>query len=113
MEGVDALAGGCREAEMQARSRIRRDRPLRPTDPELHAVAPVTKAVGALAQARISERLERRIVEALGAAGVAHPNGNMIKHDGPPSHSRAADAEVRLQLPGFAVVGRALPQPTE
>src|SRR5262245_48595839 len=98
---------------MQARSRVGRDWPLGLADPELHVVAPVTKAVGALAQARISERLERRIVEALGAAGVADPNGNMIEHDVSPSHSGAANAEVRLQVPALAVIDRALTKPTE
>src|SRR5262249_8891349 len=80
MERVDAVAARCGEAEMQARCWIGHDRPLGLADPKLHAVAPVAKAADALAQARISERLERGIIEALGAAGVYNANGNVIEH---------------------------------
>src|SRR5579864_1069557 len=65
MEGIDALAGGRVEAEMQTRCRIGFDRALAMDDPQHHAILSVAERGVAAAEPRITERLQRGIVERL------------------------------------------------
>src|SRR5262249_46338507 len=121
VKGVHALAAWRIEAEMQVRLAVRRNRTVGSADPERDAVASVAEGACALAQARIPERLQRGVVEALGLGSIANAVGDMIKQCSLPLvsdwgrclRSDATCMEIGLQLPRRAAVGGQFAEPTE
>ena len=72
------LPGG--EAKVQARPRVVGDRTLGGIDPETDAFLAVTERALVGAEASKSQRLQRRVVKALGLRDVANADRNMIDH---------------------------------
>src|SRR4029077_19316235 len=80
VEGVHALWRRSGETEVQAGLHIGRHRVRRRTDPERDRSAPVAQRVLALAEALVTERLERRVIEALGRGDIADADRDMADH---------------------------------
>src|SRR5918995_1505835 len=74
VEGVDAFACRRREAEMQSRLVVGRNRTFRPEDPERDGVAPIPERPVVIAEAVVAERCEDRVIEALGPGDIPNPD---------------------------------------